>query len=156
MPSVLTEIGFLSNPKEEKYLNTKTGQNKIAQAITQAIISYKNYINYNTPDPENSIKVDETLNNKPKNIYQGVVFKVQLAAAKKKIDLKPQNFKGLGDLSVVKVGKWYKYYTGKTSDYNQIIQIKEKAREKGYKTAFIVAYKDGKRVSLSEILAIKN
>ena len=48
MPSVLTEIGFLTNPKEEKFLNTKTGQNQIATAIANAIVQYKNYINYNT------------------------------------------------------------------------------------------------------------
>jgi N-acetylmuramoyl-L-alanine amidase len=152
MPSVLTEIGFLSNPKEEKYLNSKTGQNKIAQAIAQAIVSYKNYIKYNTPDPQTSIKVKETTTANSQKIYEGVIFKVQLAAAKKKIDLKPQNFKGLTDLSMIKVGKWYKYYTGKTSDYNQILKIKDKAKQKGYKTAFVVAYKNGKRISLSELL----
>jgi len=153
MPSVLTEIGFLSNPKEEKYLNTKTGQSKIAKAIAQAIVSYKNYIKYNTPDPQNSIKVDDnTATGKEKKIYPGVVFKVQLAAAKHKLPLQAQNFNGLTDLSMVKVGKWYKYYTGNTSDYNQILMIKEKAKQKGYETAFVVAYKDGKRVALNEIL----
>ncbi len=49
MPSVLTEIGFLTNPAEERFLNSKAGQNKIATAIANAIVQYKNYIRYNTP-----------------------------------------------------------------------------------------------------------
>ena len=49
MPSVLTEIGFLTNPKQEKFLHSKAGQNKIATSIVNAILKYKKYINYNTP-----------------------------------------------------------------------------------------------------------
>ena len=40
MPSVLTEIGFISNPEEEKYLRSEVGQNQIAKAIYKGIISY--------------------------------------------------------------------------------------------------------------------
>ena len=42
MPSVLTEIGFISNYEEEKYLNTEEGQNAIAQSIYNGIMSYIN------------------------------------------------------------------------------------------------------------------
>jgi N-acetylmuramoyl-L-alanine amidase len=44
VPAVLTEIGFISNEKEEKYLNTEKGQYEIAASIFQAIYSYKNKI----------------------------------------------------------------------------------------------------------------
>jgi len=151
MPSVLTEIGFLSNPKEEKFLNTKAAQEKIATAIANAIIKYKKYIDSNTPQPENTTHSGNGNNSKP-NIYPGVTFKVQIAAGKKKIALKKENFNGLGNLSMVKVGPWYKYFTGNTSDYNEILQIKEKARNSSFPTAFIVAYKNGRRVPLSKIL----
>ena len=42
MPSVLTEIGFISNPDEEKYLNSEEGQDAIAQSIYKGIVSYIN------------------------------------------------------------------------------------------------------------------
>jgi len=37
MPSVLTEIGFISNLNEEAYLNSKDGQQELADAICQAL-----------------------------------------------------------------------------------------------------------------------
>lgn len=41
MPSILTEIGFISNPTEEKYMNSESGQNEIVDAIVKAIKEYK-------------------------------------------------------------------------------------------------------------------
>ena len=41
MPSVLTEMGFISNPEEEKYINSKEGQEEIVTAIVKAIKQYK-------------------------------------------------------------------------------------------------------------------
>lgn len=40
MPAVLCEIGFLSNPQEEKYLASEAGQEHIAQAIYEALRQY--------------------------------------------------------------------------------------------------------------------
>ncbi len=192
MPSVLTEIGFLSNAREEKFLNSKQGQDKIATSIANAIVKYKNYINANTPDNNNaivktnpnkaqpvhtnktSVKTQKTVkkvvhhtpvtakknkigNSKPaavktKTSYDNVIFKVQLLATKKKIPLLPQNFKGMKQLSMKKEGELYKYFAGATSDFEKILEVKGEARYKSFNQAFIVAYKNGKRVPLSEIL----
>ena len=42
MPAVLVEAGFVSNPAEEKYLASETGQTHIASAIFRAFRDYKN------------------------------------------------------------------------------------------------------------------
>ncbi len=44
MPSVLTEIGFISNPAEEDYINSPSGQEEIVNAIVNAIKQYKKEI----------------------------------------------------------------------------------------------------------------
>jgi len=44
MPSILTEIGFISNPEEEDYINSIKGQEEIITAITNAIKQYKKEI----------------------------------------------------------------------------------------------------------------
>lgn len=44
MPSILVETGFLTNPKEERFLNSKDGQSYIASAIYRAFKEYKNGI----------------------------------------------------------------------------------------------------------------
>ncbi len=41
MPSILVETGFITNPQEEDYLNSPSGQQEIADCITNAV---KNYI----------------------------------------------------------------------------------------------------------------
>jgi N-acetylmuramoyl-L-alanine amidase len=42
MPAVLVETGFISNPEDEKYLNSEEGQNQICEVITKSLIRYIN------------------------------------------------------------------------------------------------------------------
>ena len=44
MPSVLIEVGFLTNPKEEAFLNDESGQNLIASGIYRAFKDYKKQV----------------------------------------------------------------------------------------------------------------
>ena len=41
MPAILTEIGFISNPSEEEYMNSETGQTEIVNSIFSAVKTYK-------------------------------------------------------------------------------------------------------------------
>jgi N-acetylmuramoyl-L-alanine amidase len=49
MPSVLIEIGFLSNPVEESYLISHVGQDNVADAIYRALLSYKQKLEKTIP-----------------------------------------------------------------------------------------------------------
>ncbi len=156
MPSVLVETGFLTNKKEGAYLNSKKGQNEMAREIAKAIIAYKNSLVLTTPDSQNPIidkkEIDDAISQTEKKIYPDVIFKVQLAASKKKIETKPYNFNGLKDVKRTKEKGLFKYFYGATSDFNEIKLLKKYAREKGYTSAFIVAFKNGKKQNLSEVL----
>jgi N-acetylmuramoyl-L-alanine amidase len=44
MPAVLIETGYINNPHEEKYLNSKAGQDEIAHSIIRAIKNYRKKI----------------------------------------------------------------------------------------------------------------
>jgi len=85
-------------------------------------------------------------------IIKNTVFKVQIAASSKKLAPKPYNFKGLKDISREKEKKLFKYFYGYTSDINKAQSLQKEARKKGFKTAFITAYRDGKRISLEKAL----
>ncbi|MDE2878059.1 N-acetylmuramoyl-L-alanine amidase [Candidatus Palauibacter soopunensis] len=53
MPSVIVEVGFLSNDEEERYLNGEEGQRAIARAIADAIIAYReDVLRRYAPPPE--------------------------------------------------------------------------------------------------------
>jgi len=148
MPSILVETGFLTNKKEGAYLNSKKGQGAMAKAIKNGVLSYKDDLN------NGSSTVSITLEN-PENddeVYSDITFKVQIAAGARKLETKPYNFKGLTGVSSESIGNGYKYFYGETSNYDEIKRHKEEALEKGYTSCFIVAYKNGKRINLSEAL----
>lgn len=44
MPAILIETGFINNPEDEKYLNSDKGQQELAEAITKAVLRYKEQI----------------------------------------------------------------------------------------------------------------
>ena len=44
MPAILIETGFVANYDDERYLNSEKGQEEIAQAITDALVKYKNMV----------------------------------------------------------------------------------------------------------------
>ena len=145
MPSVLVELGFLTNKTEGRYLNSKKGQQQMAKAVADAILAYVDHLKLNT--------VKETTVVNPKS---NVEFKVQIASGKNKIETKPYNFKGLTNVERVKVGSYFKYYYGNTSNYNEAVKALEKAKAKGYGSAFLVAFANGEKVSVIEAKKMQN
>ncbi len=89
---------------------------------------------------------------KPVEIANGVTFKVQLAVSSTKLDLTPANFNGLGQLSVATVNNLYKYMYGSTDSYEDARRLLGDAKAKGYSSAFIIAFKDGKKITIQEAL----
>ncbi|WP_298901663.1 N-acetylmuramoyl-L-alanine amidase [uncultured Psychroserpens sp.] len=151
MPSVLVETGFLTYKKEGSYLNSKNGQSKMSKSITDAILAYKKQLDQNVGENIYQDTSTKTAEVEP-YIVDNVVFKVQIASSSKELAPKSYNFKGLSDISRIKIGNTYKYFYGYTSDYNKIKQFQIEARAKGYKDCFVVAYKDGIKVDVSEAL----
>ena len=52
MPSVLVEIGFISNKEEEKYINSETGQEEIVKNIFTSFKNYKEKLEAKTAPAE--------------------------------------------------------------------------------------------------------
>ena len=157
MPSILIETGFITNSKEGLFLNSKLGQQKFSEAIYNGIKKYINELTLNTVKSNAITEVvsattnSTEINNEVEN-FKDVIFKVQIASGSRKLETKSYNFKGLKNVDRVKVGNSYKYYLGNTSNYSEIEEFKKIAKSKGYKTAFIVAFKNGKKISVEEVL----
>ena len=156
MPSVLVELGFLTNKKEGPYVNSKKGRRELATQVANGILMYKKNIALGTSNAQNPVitqdEVDAAIKVSQEKIYDDVTFKVQLAAGSKKIVTKAYNFKGLKNVAREKFGTLYKYFYGSTSNYTEIQLLKTFAQEKGYSSAYVVAFKDGQKVKLSEVL----
>lgn len=173
MPSVLVELGFLSYKPEGQWLNSEEGQNALAEAIAESILQYKRehpfsgFTDYNPI--ENTAPVKPVLNkaddvkdnpvraNQEPSIINDVsnglvIFKVQISAGGMNLDTTPENFKGLNNISKTFESPVYKYYYGETNDYGNTRTLLEEAKAKGYTSAFVVAFKDGKKITVKEAL----
>ncbi|WP_348822246.1 N-acetylmuramoyl-L-alanine amidase family protein [Flavobacterium aestuarii] len=173
MPRVLIETGFISNPAEGELLNSEEGQNDIAKAIANAIISYKyEYFGDGGAETygekpsqilkENPVKTSETpVKSTPvpeinkaviKKDTLGSIYKIQLSASKKRIALESKNFKGLKNVSVVYEDNIYKYTYGETTDYEEAKNQLQDVKSKGYDSAFLIAFRNGKKISIQEAI----
>ncbi len=170
MPRVLIETGFISNYVEGNILDSEEGQNDIARAIANAIISYKNeYFGGNDDDvvkpsqrlveksneaPASSKSTSDSVSNKASTNTSNsdVVFKVQLAVSGRKLELAPKNFKGLRNVSMEKLGKNYRYMYGETADYEESRKLLDEAKAKGYNSAFLIAFKNGTKIDIQDAI----
>ena len=151
MPSVLIETGFVTNKEEGAYLNSDKGQMEISSAIYNAILEYRNGLGKNLSDyvamPETKTSTEYS-----EEILNDVVYKIQIAASSKRLETKPYNFNGLNSISSLREGNLYKYFYGATSNYEKTKELEIEVEKKGYKSSFVVAFKDGKKISLTEAL----
>ncbi len=139
MPSVLIETGFITDPEEEYFLNSEEGQSLIASAIYRAVKTYKNYIE----------------NKGEKIIDKKVVFKVQIAYSAKKLEPKPENFKGIKEIERMEDGNYFRYFTGNAESYEEIDQL-QKEIKKLIPEAYIVAFNNGKMITVKDALQLIN
>tara|TARA_B100000809_G_scaffold23607_1_gene20626 strand:- start:1302 stop:2390 length:1089 start_codon:yes stop_codon:yes gene_type:complete len=168
MPSVLIETGFLTNKEEEKFLVSDLGQDYLASAVFRAFKSYKNELEgkeitkFEKVLAVKQAEVDEKEESKKKNkknkgeeLGKGVVFKVQIATSSKKIELKPENFNGVKDVTIYEAGGLFRYTVGKEKNMTDANRLQVQLRSNGFKDAFVVAFSDGKRVSISKALQLQ-
>jgi len=156
MPSILIETGFITNVNEGIYLGSKVGQQKFSESIYDGIIKYIQQLNLNSVEKDDIVILNNNLEDKNTIVneesFNDVLFKVQIASGSRKLETKSYNFKGLKNIDRVKIGNSYKYYLGKTSNYSEIKELQNLAKTKGYTSAFIVAFKNGEKISVQDVL----
>ena len=179
MPAVVVELGYVSYEQEGAYLNSEEGQDDMAKVIAKAIQSYKKEyftgggVEYKEdvatttvttrPAAEAKPAEKEKLVAKPETkpavaaatTAKGVVFKVQISASGKSLETVPENFKGLTNITKDAGSAVIKYYYGSTGSYDEAKALLVTAKEKGYTSAFVVAFKEGKKITVQEALGKK-
>ena len=80
----------------------------------------------------------------------GLVFKVQMAAFKRRVP--PSTFKGISPIAAEQIpnSSYIRYVGGIFPNYKYAIPARNSIRSKGFRDAFIVAYFDGKRISIAQ------
>lgn len=152
MPSILIEVGFLSNRNEGAYLNSAKGQTEMAREIASAIKEYRNSLPDLHIEEYQTTPIEVISDITEEDRSDQVEFSVQISASSTKLETKPYNFKGLEGVRREKEGKLYKYFYGSTGNYKKAQELQEIAKKKGYPDCFVVAYKDGKQVRLIDVV----
>ena len=170
-PSVLVEMGFVSNKEEEKYLGSDKGKREITDAIFNAFAAYYQ------PEQKSENKTEQKTEQKPENKAEQKSeqqlekdqpaqpeaaisepakkepakketvkqeqprFTVQLFASRKVLKKNDSELKGLKGCFYVRRGEWYKYMYG---EYATEEKAKEACKEldKQFKGCFVVPLPD--------------
>lgn len=187
MPSILVELGFINNMKEEQFLKSETGQTQMALALYRAFEEYKrefeseNHVSKKsettdkpkatekpkasdkpvatekpkttdkpvvTDKPTTTDKTEST--DKPVAVSGDTYFAVQFSTLKRKISVTDKAFKGIKEVEVYESNGAYRYVSGHFQTKSEAVARLTEVRNLGFTDAFIIAFKDGKRVSVKE------
>lgn len=167
MPSVLTELGFMSNKSELAYMNSEKGQNAYARMLCDAVKEYVGHIDrlagVNTPvvatepapqtpaqEPEaqQAAKPQPAVEKKAEPKSESKTqsgYTIQLLASDKKISSKDSQFKSYRSKVECYVGGGvlkYKYcygsYPTRQAAQRDLAEVK-----RSFKDAFVVRYEGG-------------
>lgn len=203
VPSVLIETGFITNPREEEFLNTVYGQDLLASAIFRAFKDYKTESEARTASNDILVSDEFSLNtsssrkaeadvlkpaekkketentskeipkkekksvplktkeaettkkdNPPIKTTQskaGLEFRVQVMASQNRIPLNSKAFKGYTTFEEFREGIYFKYLSVARSSYAGSSVVRKQLL-KSFPGAFIVAFRNGKKIPLSEAI----
>ncbi|MEF9950022.1 MAG: N-acetylmuramoyl-L-alanine amidase [Mucinivorans sp.] len=149
MPSILTEVGFLSSSGDLAELTSTKGPKKIAGALTTAI---KTYVSQNLSTPQ-SVKTPSASHVDPPEAALGslpIVFSVQIKSSAQPIAINSMNFGPLVmKIKEIKTKNFYKYCVEELISYKEALLLQNRLRAI-YPDAFLVAFCDGKQISVKE------
>lgn len=161
MPSVLTEIGFMSNPQELKYITSEKGQNEIAAALFGAVKEYAEYVRKSLlvdSSSETARPTSETVSQdsdtehknevEPAEKLQSIggrTYSIQIMASADRLKTSDARFGAYRN----KVKEYraggrfpYKYCVGEYAD-RAAAQAELKTVRQKFSTAFVVAVENG-------------
>lgn len=155
MPSVLIETGFLTNPKEEKFLSAPETQRQMANSMFTAFRKYKNELE----GVEELIEDKPIVKSNPKIVnedldQENVVFRIQIETSETKIPLTSNKFKGYTVYEYEQNGI-FKYTVGAfVNDIEAARAYRIRMVEQGYQHAFVVGFLDGERINLQKAIKL--
>ena len=135
-PSILFEMGFISNAEEEKFLNKEASLNQMAQALVDAFGAYTRRTKAVQPvqaekaeEPERPDAVTEATQTAERTAESQptVFYAVQICASR--AALAPNDPKLKGQVcEYIQVGEWYKYYTAADPDRAKVEEAQKQLK----------------------------
>ncbi|MDO5663629.1 MAG: N-acetylmuramoyl-L-alanine amidase [Bacteroidia bacterium] len=142
MPSILVELGYISNTTDERYMKTESGQNSLANSVYLAFKEYKHEYDkkshvFTNPEQRQTAAASASATTSE--------YRIQFLTTSRKLTDNSSQLKGLKPVDFYVDGSTYKYTYGQSSDLNEINKMLKTVQAK-FKDAFIVEFRNGKRV----------
>ena len=168
MPSVLTELGYMSHSEDRAFLISQKGQQTMATALFNAFSEYKSKVEgrastifltdggntTGTTAPTTTASkpaTTATATTTTKSADSSVQYYVQISTLTEKVATNSSRFGSWrSQVSVREFGpRTFKYYVGPVATYSEAVTLQANAR-KDFKDAFAVAFEGNKQLNLSE------
>lgn len=163
MPSILTEIGFISNASEAHYLGSEEGQTEVANALSKAFSKF--YGDGSTSGRERSESHDDSItapaeespstkpisrhDNSPSKEQKSKgkeLYRIQFMSDRAKLDTDDTKFKPLKQkVHRERQGSLWLYTVGNTKSLSEAKDLLRSIKKK-YPDSFIVLYKGSERI----------
>ncbi len=185
MPAILLELGFISTPDEENYMNTEEAYTQYPQGFFNAFVRYKEKYDNSIDVPyraggearkaapleqapetvaeaktvgkrqavgrkeTTAARKETAVETKKSTDESRPVFKIQILVSNSVLKANDQHLKGLSGCDYYVDGQYKKYTYGASNDYNEIYRLRKQIVDK-FPEAFIIAFKNGKKMDVSE------
>ncbi len=174
MPSILIELGFLSNEEEEAMMMQEATQRVMAQSIYNAFVDYKNNMEGTNKKgidivpiykQSKNIQLKEEVpvveNQENKNIEDSstaqknegrdsIRFRIQIYATLDDIAITNPRFKSLDKVQRYSENGWWKYTTGDENNFESASSLLKEVKSKGFPDAFMIAFNNDEKISVNE------
>ncbi len=177
MPSILIELGFISNASEERFLASESGQIYMASAIYRAFRDFKmSFEGENSAmrkvETEETVTIEEpspAVEEKPITEEKPIVvetpvvvekpvveekptvsFKVQFFISDTKVSANDKRIANIKDVDYYEYNGSYRYTSGNFRTKEEAFARQKEVQKQGYPDAWVVSFINGERVSMRE------
>lgn len=150
MPSVLVELGFLSNPGEEDFLNSERGKDLMASGILRAFRVYKELHHPKTSPIPSDLSPSITLTTS----LVSPTYRVQILAAATQLTKDDPRFSGLAPVVEYLRSGLYKYAVGSAASMEEANVLKTRLQSGLFPDAFVITF-EGQTLSEQGVSTVK-
>ena len=156
-PSVLIEMGFISNRDEERFLASNAGMIGITRSIFHAFSQF-----YRPGKAVPVLKSDtvivpttqEQIAEVTRQAKDAITYKIQIFSTRSQIKNGDPTFKGLKNCTFKKDGMWYKYMYGSCKTYAEAKKLQETVKKK-FPDCVVVAFKDDEQIPVKRAIELQ-